>query len=1524
MRRRSLVLLVSAITLGVLGILAVAAILFVMRTDVGREKLRAAIEPLIARGIPGGKVYLGKISGNPLTEITVDSFAIRDQSGELFVSTGRLTFSIDPRDIAEQRIVIRRARVEHPFVHLVQHEDETWNFKRIFASKDQGPAKPKDAARRGWGHYFVIDSTSARNGTFLLTMPWHPDTALKGAARDSSIRVHLKNPMKAVSRRPDGYGRTYSWTNASALLRHARLADPDSNHLGRRFVIDKLSADEFEPTFLFRNVSGEVKHLGDTLWLDIPHFDMPASTGKAAGRVWWGSDLPVRYDIAVRGDSVSLNDVNWVYPDLPRTGGGTLDLLIKNDPKNLKVIDFHLRQMDVRSEKSHLTGNMSFGTGAPVLLVRNVDVKADPVDFDLLRTLAGKPFPYDWQGQLFGTVKGRGGPLTNFVIDDARAEFRDAHVKGAVSRFTGRGELDILLPAFTAFHGFHVDAQSVDLRTIEFLNPNFPRLGGTISGTATLDSSWLDVRFSDADLTHQDGPGEPSHFTGSGRIITDSIMTYDVALDAQTLSLTMLSRSYPTMPFRGVLSGPIRAKGQATDLEVKTSLQGNAGALSFDGRLDVDSIGGYGAHGQGNFSSLNVGGLLENPKLSKGLLSGRYDVDLSGETAALLRGHMELDLAGTVIDSVRTYPTRARLAFGDGRVRIVDSLRLQTGAATLVARGAFGLPKGAPDSVRVSLTVDSLGGLRRYLSRGDNIVLATGEASVDSLSGSGEFTGVARGTMDSFSVTGRLIANDIYVNKDRGDSLSARVDVRGLPSAPVGIVAGRVSSVTLFGVALDTIGVRLDIADSEHARFVANALSSNGPRAATTGRWEKSGTDNLVFVDSLGLTIADSRWRLQAPTRVALDSSGGVRIDSLVLRNRDSAFVAVIADVPTVGAAFARLRMSRIPLADIGFLAQLRDSVSGLGDAMVSVTGTKMNPQITARADLNSVQWRKVGVERVNVSGAYRSGRFDAQADVIRGGKTALTAKANLPADVTLFSVRQRNDSINASLIADNADLEIVKGLSLVLAESKVSGRLNANVRVGGTMRAPVVDGTVSIADGQAFVPQLGATISGINGSVVGTRKAGGQDSLWVTLTASTEGKPTGAARLEGFVKNLLQTRSQQSFDLKLDANAFHAFNRRSLADLYLTTTSPIRLQGTTQSPTLNGAILIDRGSIYLADRDLARKQALDVFADSTTTTETAGSAMFATLMTNLRVPDLTVTLGEDVRLRSAEANVRLAGRLRVLTSTTRALRTVASSGNLIPTFDVEGELTTVGGSYNLNLGLVQREFSVLSDGTVTFDGDPKNPLLDIRAQHNVRRPGDRDLGVIVNLHGRLLPFPFLDFSSTAEYAIAQSDLISYLLIGRPGFDYAANQQASQVLGAFIAPTLSAFAADRLRQTMGSWVDALQVSFGTSGGAATTNLTTGGLDLGQYLLGTQIGAERQFKNVFLAVNTGFCGFQSGQTFDPSKALGAKVEYRFDPRLNLKLAYDPPTAGRVCNQQSIIGLVPAPPQFSLSFSHRWRF
>lgn len=1528
MKRRKLVALVAAAVLGTLTVVVFTTLYFVTQTTAGLERVRGFVSPVVGRLVKGGDIYIGHLSGNLLNQITVDSFAIRDKHGELLASTGRVTASYNWRDLIDYRILIHRARVEHPYVHLVQHENGAWNFNEIFAKT--GPSAPKSESRRSIGDYMVFDSVTIHDGTFLVSQPWHPDDSLRAAVRDSLIHVHLTDPEKAVAKTFDGYARTYAWRNLKGLVAHVRLADPDSDQkFGQEFRVASLSADEFAPTFKFRNVIASARRLADSLWLDVPHFDMPGSTGHARGRVWWGGGLPTRYDIAVRGDSVSLDDVNWVYPDLPRKGGGSMDLAIVNDPKNLHVVDFRISNMDVHSTKSHLTGAMSFGTNAPVLLVRNVDLRADPVDFDLLRTLNGKPFAQDWQGQLYGTVKGRGGPLTHFVVDDANARFEDAHVRGAVSSLTAKGELDILKPAYTAFHGLDVNVGSFDLRTIEFLFPEFPRLGGTVSGTARLDSSWLDVRFSNADLVHRDGPGEPSHVTGSGRITYGTpFMIYDVSLNAEPLSFTTLARSYPSLPLRGTASGPIRAKGSSPDLELSASLEGAAGSFSFDGRVDIDTVGGVGAHGNGQFASLNLGGLLDKTNVPKGTLSGHYDLDVAGATASTLQGSARLDLERTLIDSVRVYPSFAHVRFGDGRL-FIDSLRLHTAIATIFASGGgIGLPNGKPDSLRLSVVMDSLGGIRPLLARPDTTVIVAAADAVDSLVGNMTFRGWAHGTLDGLGLRGALTGNDLFFNGTSAQQVVAELDLENVLKAPTGTLRATADSAVFNGIALDSIGGTLRAEEPTRAQFAFGALSHNGPTLAAGGTWHRDADSNAVTFDRGELTTSAGTWRLAGQTHMVRDRLG-TRVDSLVVRNGDSALVALTANVPDTGAASVRLRGLRLPLRDFAIAAQLVDSVSGTGDVDVSITGTKLKPVLSGTAAVVGVKRNGVELDRITSNVRMDDRRAAVNLAVVRRGDSALVARVNLPVDFHLFGLKLRNDSVSGQLLADSTDLSLLQLVSPSL--KNVQGKLDANLTLAGTLHPILLGGHVNIVNGSADVPQLGSIkLTKINGGISGAASSTGQDSISVALSAISGG-PISA---NGWVKNSGQKAVPPSFQLAVGANDFHAFSNRNIADLTLSTLDSLRLTGDLNRPVLTGALFVDKGSIFLPDRDIARKQTADVLAEVQTNEAPTGLNALAAiqkLRTNLQIPNLTVRLAEnEVRLRSAEANVRLAGELQVRKSAGPA-RLYASRAEALPGLAVEGALSTVGGTYNLNLGLVQREFQVLPGGTVTFNGTPENPSLNIFATYNVKQYRDRDLVISVNLHGPLLPYPQIDFSSNQEY-ISTSDLLSYLLTGRPGFDFASNPNTQQVVASFIAPTVSAYTADRLRQSLGSWLDAFRFELGAASNTqAPGSAQASNLGLGSYLYGATIGAEKQFaNNLYLSVNTGLCQFDPNRvsnntSINPLASLGAQIEYRFKPTLSGQLTYDPSTQARTCGTGlSTIGVVPTPPQFGLSLSHTWRF
>jgi translocation and assembly module TamB len=645
------------------------------------------------------------------------------------------------------------------------------------------------------------------------------------------------------------------------------------------------------------------------------------------------------------------------------------------------------------------------------------------------------------------------------------------------------------------------------------------------------------------------------------------------------------------------------------------------------------------------------------------------------------------------------------------------------------------------------------------------------------------------------------------------------------------------------------------------------------------------------------------------------------------MRNADSASIAVSGSIPVNGASLAQLRASRVPLSDLGTLAQLPDTIVGIGDVTLSVSGTKAKPQIATNATLAGIKWNGVEIDRVAANARYQDGRITATFDMTPKGQPVLTGNASLPYDVTLFAIKPRNDSISGAIHADSTDLSIFqtflpRGVSL-------SGRLSANMEALGTLRAPVFRGSVAIKNGSADAGPLGITLTDINGGVSGAVTPTGQDSIHVSLAAATQGvQRNGDVAIDGWVKNLLQAKTRQPLAFTITANSFHMFDRRTIADIYMTTTQPLQLTGSIQGAVLTGDLLVDQSAIFLADRDLARKRAVQLIADSVARSGGVNlPAMFSTLMTNLSISNVAVRLGNDVRLRSTEADVRLAGELQLRTSTAQSTRTLASTGQLVPRLALEGSLRTVGGTYNLNLGLVQREFQVLSDGTVTFNGPPENPTLDILAQYNVRQIRDRDLGILVHLYGPLVPFPVIEFKSNADYQISQSDLLSYLITGRPGFDFSASQ--GQVVGSFLAPTVSALTSSALRQTFGSRLDLIQFQLGTGGTASTGASTSNANALSGYLLNSTIGAEKQFKNnLFLSVNTGLCQFSgTAPPITLNTLVGAKVEYRFTPMFSTQVAYDPPTYGKTgsCGQgQTVIGLVPTPGQFSLGFFHTWRF
>ena len=1550
-KRRRLVALVSVIALVVIAFVTIVTGLIVTRTPYGQEELRKFIQTQLASAVRG-KVYIGPISGGFLTGVTVDSIAIRDADDDsLFLSTGRITASYDPRDLIDKRIWLRDVTIEHPMVFLREHASGRWNYKEIFKAYDKKSNVPKTPGRN-FGDYVVIDTARVRDGMFVLQQPWSPDDTLRGARLDSAIKFNLNRPDKEIRRLVDegkpSYARTLRWSKLTAIVSRMRLADPDSDKLGRLFVFDTVNAVENDPPFNFRNVRGTLRNLGDSIWVDVAHFDLPQSTGSAKGKITWGNDLPIRWDLSVRGDSVALNDVAWVYPTLPRTGGGKALLHIVNEPSNLHVIDYKLTDMDVSSTGSHLIGDMTFAVGGPVLGVKDVNMKAQPFDFDLLHALNGKPLKVDWRGQFYGSVRARGGPLTHFIVDESDLTFHDAHVRGAVSRLGGRGGLDILEPAYTKFLNFQMNAPSVDLRTIEYLYPNFPRLGGTISGLATLDSSWLDVRFANADITHRDGPGEPSHFTGNGRITYgEQYLTYDIDAQASPVSVGMIARSYPKLPLTGVLSGPVKLSGTVNDLAITTALQGPAGSLSFDGRVDIDPPT-YGIRGTGQVSALAVSQLLDPTRLGTevrpAVLTGRYDVALTGDSLANLDGAAAIDLARADIDGLRIFPSIARLRFANQRL-FVDTLRLETTAATLMARGALGLPHGLADSLHFQLAVDSLGGLRRYLASSG---AKRDSVSADSLAGQLTLTGIAYGRIDSVDVAGAVTGTGLELGTSRDRALAGQFAFRNLLQNPVGGASLRADTVTVGGVLLDSLDARLQLAGRTRANFDVTVHSNNGPTARIAGEASSTGgaigareAVTRLALDSLGLTIGDSRWHLLGMSHVVRDSLG-LAIDSLVLGNGAGGRIALRGSAPQLAPVALQMTGDSIPLADFGMLGQVQSALSGYASLGGVVSGTRASPVIQLQARVNKLAYGGVHIERATATASYRDHAFGVGVDLFRNNVPALHATATVPVALTFFSAERLNAPIRGSVRADSADFAVVEMLSPSLQRG--SGRLTANLDFTISPKQHSINGVIAVKNGQISAQNAGITVRAINGAV---RFEGRNDSVQVDLSAVSGATASSRLALRGFVN--YSKWDAPRFNLALYAHSFHALDRRTLASLDLSTEDSLRLVGSMDAAALTGTLRVDRGEVYLPERDLLRKQVVDLtndqlyqIIDSTDarTRQIIPNAP-SRLVQNLRLDNVKVVLGDEVWLKSREANIKLGGSLSVRTAEKQSSLSVTRKGARSDSVGLalEGVLTADRGTYTLDLAPapVQREFAVQS-GTITFYGTADdNPDVDITATHSVKRANQADLVIQVHLKGPLYPNPSIDLSSTNEGYLSPSDLISYLVTGQPTYALTSGELGVvQQVSSVVAPTLSALATQSLRSTLlGNIVDQFSITSGvapTFGGTAATQSAT----LRDYFFGARLGAEKQISNnLFFSLSAGLCSFNRDYAqANPNQnalsgfvdALGGKVEYRFNPQLSLQAGTDPPTSALYCGRSnfSLGSVVQTPRQWGLSFIQNWHF
>ena len=377
----------------------------------------------------------------------------------------------------------------------------------------------------------------------------------------------------------------------------------------------------------------------------------------------------------------------------------------------------------------------------------------------------------------------------------------------------------------------------------------------------------------------------------------------------------------------------------------------------------------------------------------------------------------------------------------------------------------------------------------------------------------------------------------------------------------------------------------------------------------------------------------------------------------------------------------------------------------------------------------------------------------------------------------------------------------------------------------------------------------------------------------------------TGSVRLEDLARPVL--------NLGFRANDFRAIDVSRF--LTLDATGGLQLEGPLFHANLSGDLTANSGVLYFAD--LVTKRIIDLedptIADLVDTTlirrENLGGKFQNRFLDSLTINNLGIEMGNDVWLRSSEANIQLSGQVQL--SKTRQAYTPS------------GTLEAARGSYTLKVGPVTRDFTV-DRGTVRYFGD-LNAALDIRATHDVRAVRGEEIPVIAVITGTLYA-PKITLESTFNPPISETDLVSYMVTGYP-----ANEATRLGRGSALATGLSYFSSAlsselerALIQDIGVPLDLIEIRPGVTSMGGANALT-------QVAAGWQLGSK-----TFITFNAGFCP-ENLSSFSYSN-LGASLEFRFSREWSLQASVEPTL--QTCRQD--FGVIYSTNPYQIGSDIRW--
>jgi hypothetical protein len=1428
-------------------ILTSTVVFVAISSDWGNTRVRNVIESTVrARLVEGAKFSIGRLTRDHGSTWIADSVEIFGADGRLVVSIRRASIEIALVSVLRGDVRLGTLVIDGARISIEQARDGTWNVQHLFARRREIPLDL--SLQRAPSRRVIADSVEVRNSYLELAIP-------EATANSASRR------------------RTFDQINLAAGK--TTLLDTDgSGHL----PFSALSVVIDDPPVRVTTAMGAVSWWRDSLQLNVPRLRLPASRASVTGTVSWYDHAKVALDVVA--DSVAAADIRWMSALIPSEGQVTAKVRVRLDGGTRFRYD--ITEFDLKAFESHLSGRFAVTPGT-MTNVRDLQVAMQPLDLALVRNVFGDTIlKKAWQGSIDGTLTARGGNLDSLVIESVVARYVDARIGGATSRFAVTGAMNVA-GTNTRLLGMHVRIDSLDVRTLGAVARTADSLRGAIKGSLILDGPTKDVAFHDMRLRHVDGAKTPSVASGYGRIASDIRGHWmDATLTLDTVAIATLAPDSLALPLRGIIGGTLVLGATADTMSIDARLKAGAATTNLTGTTLLDSLRTQ-LDMRGTIAGLDLRDFIVRKDIPAHSLGGAVHITLD-QSARHAERHLELQLDSTSrIGDSRV--SSATIRFGSDSTGIhLDTADVRAANWRVDARGQLAAHgHSATDSITFATEIDSLGALKSIL------LDSLGAPLFESLAGRLRTRqGVLKGSFEHATLTTDLGATDLVVGATSIKQATGSAQVENLPDSASGFFRGTIAGLTNGGFAVDTAQLRADIFNGKRARVTARA--ARGDSIDVTFGAEVTWPDSsyTVRVDSLEARFRDHRWLLAMPANARVNKSV-IAVDSLVMRSDHGALVMAAGRIPERGSMDATVEFRRLGFEELAFLGLLPEDLTGMITATAKVTGTRDAPTITASATLDSIQTEGTNRPSVRFEGTYANKKANVSLMAIAGGLRVLDAKGDIPIDLTLREVEDRviDGPMSLQLRGDSVALSTFEGLMPRL--TGLAGNLTADVNVGGTVRRPRGTGSLSVVNGAFELQRYGVVVRDANAMI----QLAGDSVLVRSLRVSDGESPTDTAGLSGVIHLAGRRWTEWGIRMRSTAQNFRVVDDPRLATAEASWA--LNIEGQLFAPRVTGIVDIPYAVYTIGPQ---RRQRTLLYADSLAQLDAAAGIP--------NVDGVLVNLGNDVRLKSRDANVQLTGSVELFGAATDPW--------------ISGAVTATRGTYRVSVGPITRSFRVDS-GSVIIEGTKEIPAgLDIYTSYLVRRPDEDDVTIRAHVYG-MTDRPRLDLSSDLGTATSQSEIISYLVFGKStfGIDRVSENRdaAATTATAALLPTLGGI----IEATLGTvlpFFSTLQVT-STVGDKSFSTVKSNPIDglLNSYAVtgGRQFGSDS-----FLSLSTGRCSASSvASTGSAQFWFGAVADYRPKRTIGASLSIDPGPAP--CNRLSAEG---TNYQFGFDLSYDWKF